>query len=114
MLISNAECLLFNKSFDPGYNFSRLQQDIRIKDGVVTEIGNLQQLKNEPLIDAAGGVLLPGLRDHHVHLASFAASLKSVSCGPPEIESAAELIAKLNETPGTPPLYLGSPRVALA
>ena len=99
MLISNAECLFFHKSIDEtNYHLSQLRQDVRIEDGLVTEIGKLPHLKNETVIDAAGSTLLPGLRDHHVHLASYAASLNSVPCGPPTIESATQLIAKLNET----------------
>jgi predicted amidohydrolase YtcJ len=108
MLISNAECLLFSTGFEKNgiekstaHQLSSIQQDIRIDDGVVAEIGNLKHRENEPHVDAAGGALLPGLKDHHVHLASFAASLNSVSCGPPEIESSAALIAMLNDTPGS-------------
>ena len=40
---------------------------------------------------ARGGALLPGLHDHHIHLASLAASRMSVDCGPPMVENEADL-----------------------
>ncbi|MEO2173172.1 MAG: amidohydrolase family protein [bacterium] len=49
-------------------------------------------------MDAAGALLLPGLHDHHVHIASYAASLRSVFCGPPEVSTETALIKQLNET----------------
>ena len=47
MLISNAECLTFNKGFNPSFNLSPIKQDIRIEGGIVTELGKLQHLENE-------------------------------------------------------------------
>jgi predicted amidohydrolase YtcJ len=55
----------------------------------------------EPTIDAAGGLLLPGLHDHHVHVAATAAALASVRCGPPEVADEAALAAALACAPGT-------------
>ena len=51
-------------------------------------------------IDARGGALLPGLHDHHIHLAGLAARAASVWCGPPEIETAEALTAQLAAIPG--------------
>ncbi len=37
------------------------------------------------VIDAAGGALLPGLHDHHIHLLALAASFEGIDCGPPAV-----------------------------
>lgn len=46
-------------------------------------------------IDAAGGALLPGLHDHHVHLLAMAAASASVALGPPSVASTASFDAVL-------------------
>ena len=46
-------------------------------------------------MDAAGGALLPGLHDHHVHLFAMAAAQTSVECGPPAVRDAGDLAAAL-------------------
>ena len=49
--------------------------DIRVTDGVVAEVGaGLSAGGGETSYDAAGGWLLPGLWDHHVHLAQWTLS----------------------------------------
>ncbi|MGL4565437.1 MAG: hypothetical protein ACRCVD_09085, partial [Halioglobus sp.] len=48
-------------------------------------------------IDAGGGLLLPGLQDHHIHRLARAASLDSVRCGPPDISGVDELAALLRD-----------------
>ncbi|MEJ5976305.1 amidohydrolase family protein [Novosphingobium sp. PS1R-30] len=52
------------------------------------------------IIDAQGGALLPGLHDHHIHLAGLAVRAASVPCGPPEVNDADELAARLRR-PGS-------------
>lgn len=37
------------------------------------------------VVDGRGGALLPGLHDHHLHLAATAAEDRSVACGPPAV-----------------------------
>ncbi len=70
--------------------------DIRIAGGRVAAIAaGLPGAGDEHVIDAAGGALLPGLHDHHIHMMALAASLDSVSCGPGDIQSADELAAVL-------------------
>lgn len=49
------------------------------------------------VLDARGGALLPGLHDHHIHLAALAAKRASVWCGPPEVTTRAELAATLGQ-----------------
>lgn len=53
------------------------------------------------IIDAKGCLLIPGLHDHHTHLIAYAASLTSVSCGPPDVLSEADLISALRGQPGS-------------
>lgn len=51
-------------------------------------------------IDARGAALLPGLHDHHIHLAGLAARAASVWCGPPEVTGAEALATRLAAQPG--------------
>lgn len=77
-------------------------RDVRVHAGLVREIGgNLTPHEGEEVLDAAGGALLPGLWDHHVHLMSLAAARFSVRCGPPEVTNADTLAAALHRAPGT-------------
>jgi predicted amidohydrolase YtcJ len=70
--------------------------DVRMTAGLITECGpDLRPLPREEAIDAAGGVLLPGLHDHHVHLRALAAAAASVIVGPPQTRTTAELAARL-------------------
>jgi predicted amidohydrolase YtcJ len=73
--------------------------DVRIADGRIAAIGRLDPREGEPLIDARGGALLPGLHDHHIHLTALAARQASILCGPPEVSHAEALAARLS-TPG--------------
>jgi predicted amidohydrolase YtcJ len=50
---------------------------------------------SDAVIEAGGGLLLPGLHDHHIHVAATAAALASVPCGPPEVAGAEALAARL-------------------
>jgi len=51
-------------------------------------------------LDARGGLILPGLHDHHVHLRAAAAALDSVEAGPPAVRNQAEL-ARALDRPGS-------------
>lgn len=73
--------------------------DVRLADGRISAMGSLQPHAGERIIDARGGALLPGLHDHHIHLAALAAKQTSVACGPPEVEDARAL-AVLLSAPG--------------
>ena len=62
--------------------------DLRIARGRIAEIGcALAPRGGERVLDAAGGALLPGLHDHHIHLMAMAAAEASVPCGPPQVRS---------------------------
>lgn len=47
------------------------------------------------ILDAAGGGLLPGLHDHHIHLLALAAADSSLDAGPPAVTNAAQLFVAL-------------------
>ena len=71
--------------------------DIRLDDRI-TEVGKeLATHPDEPVFDAAGATVIPGLHDHHVHLRSAAAALTSTRVGPAEVHSRADLAKALNQ-----------------
>lgn len=62
---------------------------VRIAGGRIAEVGaKLEPRPGESVFDAAGGALLPGLHDHHLHLFAWAAARRSVACGPPVVRDA--------------------------
>jgi predicted amidohydrolase YtcJ len=70
--------------------------DVRLAGGRVAECApRLHPAPGEPDMDAAGGTLLPGLHDHHVHLRALSAARASVAAGPPDIRTAGDLAARL-------------------
>ncbi|WP_375398160.1 amidohydrolase family protein [uncultured Sphingomonas sp.] len=69
--------------------------DVRIERGRIAAIGMLPPIAGETVTAAHGGLLLPGLHDHHIHVAATAAALASVRCGPPDVNDAARLAAVL-------------------
>ena len=72
------------------------RRDVRLAGGLVAACApGLRPEPGEEVVEAAGGVLLPGLHDHHVHLRALAAAAASVSVGPPQTRNAAELAARL-------------------
>ena len=72
-------------------------RDVRLAVGRIAACApGLRPEPGEEVIEAAGGVLLPGLHDHHVHLRALAAAAASVTVGPPQARTAAELAARLH------------------
>lgn len=72
--------------------------DVRLAGGRVVEVGpGLPGVAGEPALDAAGGALLPGLHDHHLHLFALAAAERSLGLGPPAVRSREELSRALRE-----------------
>ncbi len=70
--------------------------DVRTQGGLITAVALwLERRPGETLVDAAGGALLPGLHDHHIHLLALAAALHSVTLGPPTVRDNAEFDAAL-------------------
>jgi predicted amidohydrolase YtcJ len=55
--------------------------DIRTSGSIISDMARvLPPRPGEPVIDARGGAVLPGLHDHHIHLFALAASLNSFDC----------------------------------
>ncbi|WP_045877945.1 amidohydrolase family protein [Pseudofrankia sp. DC12] len=73
---------------------------VRVENGGVVAVGAgagdvPRPRPGEDVVDARGGMLLPGLHDHHVHLLALAALASSVPAGPPAVRTAAELATTL-------------------
>lgn len=74
--------------------------DVRVAgDRVAAVAPALDRVAGEEVIEAAGGALLPGLVDEHLHLLALAAAQASVRCGPPAVRDAAGLAAVLAAAP---------------
>ncbi|ULE34570.1 amidohydrolase family protein [Mycobacterium sp. IDR2000157661] len=65
--------------------------DVRVGAWIVAVDHRLVPLPGEQVFDAAGGIVIPGIHDHHVHLRAAAAALASTRVGPAEVTSRAEL-----------------------
>ncbi|BBX67198.1 amidohydrolase family protein [Mycolicibacterium psychrotolerans] len=59
--------------------------DIRVEQRITEVADGLAARRGETVYDAAGGTVLPGLHDHHLHLRAAAAALHSVRVGPDEV-----------------------------
>jgi predicted amidohydrolase YtcJ len=69
--------------------------DIRAGSRITHIENRLTPLRGENVLDAAGGAVLPGLHDHHVHLFSAAAAEFSLRVGPPQVHDRDGLVAAL-------------------
>ncbi|QUR65969.1 amidohydrolase family protein [Mycobacterium spongiae] len=70
--------------------------DIRVS-AEIDEVGDtLTAKRGEDVLDAAGGTVMPGLHDHHVHLRSAAAVVDSLSLGPPQVHTKDQLMQVLS------------------
>jgi predicted amidohydrolase YtcJ len=69
--------------------------DIRVGACIDAMADTLVPRPGEDVLDAAGGTVLPGLHDHHVHLHSAAAAQTSIRVGPPQVRDHAGLAAAL-------------------
>ena len=69
--------------------------DLRVGDCIDEVADTLTPRPGEDVLDAAGGTVLPGLHDHHVHLFSAAAAATSLRVGPPQVRDHDGLVAAL-------------------
>jgi predicted amidohydrolase YtcJ len=69
--------------------------DVRLEGGCITDVGVQLERGAGEVVDAAGGAVLPGLHDHHVHLRALAAAEASVALGPPAVTDRAALAKAL-------------------
>ncbi len=70
--------------------------DLRVSEHIDEVAPSLTARPGEDVLDAAGGTVLPGLHDHHVHLHSAAAAEHSIRVGPPQVADHAGLAAALS------------------
>jgi predicted amidohydrolase YtcJ len=71
-------------------------RSVLIVDGRVERIGGPDlTAAGATVLDGAGGALLPGLNDHHLHLFASAAVEGSLPCGPGSVQGEAGLTAAL-------------------
>jgi predicted amidohydrolase YtcJ len=60
--------------------------DVRIEGEQIAAVSpGITPSPDDDVIEAAGGAVIPGLHDHHVHLLAWAAALDSIRCGPPDV-----------------------------
>jgi predicted amidohydrolase YtcJ len=84
------------------------RRDVRIAGSRIEALAAcLAPRPGEPVVDAEGGALLPGLHDHHVHLLALAAALASVPCGPPAVRDRTALAGALRAAAGDFPRGVG-------
>lgn len=70
--------------------------DVRLTAGRIAAMAPaLEPQTGDEVLDAEGGVLLPGLHDHHIHLMAFAAARHSIPLGPPDVTDTAAFDAAL-------------------
>jgi predicted amidohydrolase YtcJ len=69
--------------------------DLRVGARIENLADTLAPRPGEDVFDAAGGTVLPGLHDHHVHLHSAAAAETSVRVGPPQVRDRVALASVL-------------------
>ncbi|MEM7221096.1 MAG: amidohydrolase family protein [Pseudomonadota bacterium] len=93
LLIKNAEIL------DTATATTR-SADALIEHGRIRALGASIEAHDARLLDARGGLLLPGLSDHHLHLFASAAALKSIDCSPERNLDEAGLADRLRAAPG--------------
>ncbi len=76
--------------------------DIRV-GAQIQEVGErLPVTRGEDVLDAAGGTVVPGLHDHHVHVRSAAAALGSLTLGPPAVRTKRQLARALSDATAGP------------
>ncbi len=70
--------------------------DVRVAGPAIAQVGpGLRPVGAVEVVDGAGGALLPGLHDHHIHLLATAAASSSVSVGPSHVADRARLQSAL-------------------
>ena len=76
--------------------------DLRLQQGRIIAMGTLVPLPGETCLQASGGLVIPGLHDHHIHFRALARALDSIPCGPPRVSNEADLIRQLQAAAATP------------
>ena len=75
---------------------------IHIRRGRIAAIGPDLVVPRADVLEVADCAVIPGLHDHHVHIAALAAALTSVTVGPPVVHSESELRSALASAAAVP------------
>jgi predicted amidohydrolase YtcJ len=79
-----------------GARIGGVATDLRVEAGRISAVGpGLSRAAGEVELDAAGGDVLPGLHDHHLHLLALVAAGRSVRAGPPQVCDQPTFVAAL-------------------
>ena len=78
--------------------------DVRVRDGLIVEVAPSLRHDGEEVLEAAGGALIPGLHDHHLHLFALAADLPSLRCAPSELRDRDALAVALQSAANSGPV----------
>ena len=75
---------------------------VAVKDGRILWLGSMAQLTasgwwNVRNFDCAGGSLLPGFHDAHIHLLSYASTALAVDCRPASVSSIRDIKREIGE-----------------
>lgn len=72
------------------------QCSVAISDGLVVEVSPaIRPRVKDTVIDCAGGAVIPGLWDHHVHLLAMAEAARSVQLGPPDVTTPEQFVTAI-------------------
>ncbi len=72
--------------------------DVLVSGGIIASVApRIDRPRGVEVVDGDGGALLPGLHDHHLHLAALAAAMGSVNVGPPDVTSARQFERALSD-----------------
>jgi predicted amidohydrolase YtcJ len=76
--------------------------DVRVAGDRIAAVGARLRAgaADDFVVDARGGAVIPGLHDHHVHLAALAAAVRSILVGPPAVVDLDGLATALRGAPG--------------
>ncbi|MCW2508036.1 MAG: hypothetical protein JWP68_1184 [Modestobacter sp.] len=81
--------------------------DVTVQGGRVEAVAaHLDLPRGARELDGAGGALIPGLHDHHLHLRALAAAQASVQVGPAQAPGLDALGAALRGAPGNAPAWI--------
>lgn len=75
---------------------------VLVRDARIVDVGLCDEVRArvgppDEIVAGAGGALVPGLHDHHVHLFALASRATSLWCGPPEVTGPGGLAEHLRQ-----------------
>ncbi|HTZ10672.1 MAG TPA: amidohydrolase family protein, partial [Acidimicrobiales bacterium] len=76
--------------------------EVRLAGGRIVAVGGagtLQVRRHDEVLEVPGGVLLPGLHDHHLHVRALVAARRSARAGPDDVAGVEELARALGAAP---------------